>query len=81
MTNHIFTSNIDIYQDFGTYRTVGICGRKNPQLYKPIVTQITIYVPTARDQSNYNGFEHDTFLFCDVRDVFEPFFYPERSEG
>ena len=43
--------------------------------------RITIYVPTARDQSNYNGFEHDTFLFCDVRDVFEPFFYPERSEG
>ena len=42
---------------------------------------ITIYVPTAARQSNYNEFEHDTFLFWDVRDVFEPFFYPERSEG
>ena len=42
---------------------------------------IAIYVLAGTEQSNYNEFEHDTFLFCDVRDVFESFFYPERSEG
>ena len=55
MTNRIFSLNIGIYQDFGTCRTVGICGQKNPQLYKPTVTKkngIKLYIVKKRQKKN-----------------------------